>query len=164
MRLSIVAVGRLKNGPERELVDRYAKRIEGMGRSLGFAGPDLVEVPESRARREDDRRSEEAAAILERAGSTVLVVLDERGKSPSSDTFAERLRGWRDEGRAGVTCVIGGPDGLDPAIRRRADWVISFGGLTMPHQIVRALVAEQLYRVLTILAGHPYHRAGHDES
>jgi 23S rRNA (pseudouridine1915-N3)-methyltransferase len=63
-----------------------------------------------------------------------------------------------------VTCVIGGPDGLDPAIRQRADWVISFGGLTMPHQIVRALVAEQLYRVLTILAGHPYHRAGHDES
>jgi 23S rRNA (pseudouridine1915-N3)-methyltransferase len=164
MRLSIVAVGRLKSGPERELVDRYAKRIEAMGRKLGIAGPDLVEVPESRARRDDDRRSEEAAAILERAGSSVLIVLDERGTSPSSDIFAERMRGWRDEGRGGVICVIGGPDGLDPSVRQRADWVISFGGLTMPHQIVRALVAEQLYRVLTILAGHPYHRAGHDES
>jgi 23S rRNA (pseudouridine1915-N3)-methyltransferase len=164
MRLSILAVGRLKSGPERELVDRYAKRIEGMGRSLGIAGPDLVELPESRARRDDDRRTEEAAAILERAGSSALVVFDERGKSPTTEAFAERVRAWRDEGRGGLTCVIGGPDGLDPKVRQRADWVISFGGLTMPHQIVRALVAEQLYRVLTILAGHPYHRAGHDES
>jgi 23S rRNA (pseudouridine1915-N3)-methyltransferase len=164
MRLSILAVGRLKSGPERELVDRYAKRIEGMGRSLGIAGPDLVELPESRARRDDDRRAEEAAAILERAGSSALVVFDERGKSPTTEAFAERVRAWRDEGRGGLTCVIGGPDGLDPKVRQRADWVISFGGLTMPHQIVRALVAEQLYRVLTILAGHPYHRAGHDES
>jgi 23S rRNA (pseudouridine1915-N3)-methyltransferase len=164
MRLSILAVGRLKSGPERELVERYAKRIEGMGRSLGLAGPDLVELPESRARREDDRRAEEAAAILDRAGSAALIVFDERGKSPTSEAFADKVRAWRDEGRAGLTCVIGGPDGLDPTVRHRADWVISFGGLTMPHQIVRALVAEQLYRVLTILAGHPYHRAGHDES
>jgi 23S rRNA (pseudouridine1915-N3)-methyltransferase len=163
MRLCILAVGRLKSGPERELVERYAKRIEGMGRSLGIAGPDLVEIPESRARRDDDRRAEEAAAILERAGSSALVVFDERGKSATSEAFADRVRIWRDEGRAGVTCVIGGPDGLDPSVPQRADWVVSFGGLTMPHQIVRALVAEQFYRVLTILAGHPYHRAGHDE-
>ncbi len=59
--------------------------------------------------------------------------------------------------------MIGGPDGLDPKVRRRADLVVAFGALTLPHQIVRALVAEQLYRTLTILAGHPYHRAGHDE-
>src|SRR3954465_13463536 len=103
MRLSILAVGRLKSGPERELLDRYAKRIEGMGRGLGIAGPDVVELPQSRARRDDDRRAEEAAAILERAGSSALIVFDERGKSPTSEAFAERVRAWRDEGRTGLT-------------------------------------------------------------
>ena len=112
-----------------------------MGRSLGIAGPDLPsKLPESRARRDDDRRAEEAAAILERAGSSALVVFDERGKSPTTEAFAERVRAWRDEGRGGLTCVIGGPDGLDPKVRQRADWVISFGGLTTPDEIVRALV------------------------
>jgi 23S rRNA (pseudouridine1915-N3)-methyltransferase len=102
--------------------------------------------------------------LLDRAGASVLVVFDERGKSPTSEAFAERIRHWRDEGRPGIACIIGGPDGLDPKVRQRADLVVSFGALTMPHQIVRALVAEQLYRALTIMAGHPYHRAGHDDS
>jgi 23S rRNA (pseudouridine1915-N3)-methyltransferase len=160
----LLAVGRLKSGPERELVERYRQRIDAMGRSLGLTGFDMVEIPESRARREDDRRVEEASALLDRAGSSVLVVFDERGKSPSSEAFAARIRQWRDEGRPGIACIIGGPDGLDPAVRQRADLVVSFGALTMPHQIVRALVVEQLYRALTIIAGHPYHRAGHDDS
>ena len=164
MRLSLLAVGRLKSGPERELVERYRQRIEGMGRSLGVAGLDIVELPESRARREDDRRAEEAAALLDKAGPSVLIAFDERGKSPTSEAFAERVRQWRDEGRSGLACIIGGPDGLDPKIRQRAELVVSFGSLTMPHQVVRALVAEQIYRALTIIAGHPYHRAGHDDS
>jgi 23S rRNA (pseudouridine1915-N3)-methyltransferase len=164
LRLSVLAVGRLKSGPERELVERYRQRIDSMGRGLGLAGLDMVELPESRARRDDDRRAEEASALLERAGSSVLVVFDERGKSPSSEALAERIRRWRDEGRASLACIVGGPDGLDPGLRQRADLVVSFGALTMPHQIVRALVAEQLYRALTIIAGHPYHRAGHDDS
>ena len=164
MRLSLLAVGRLKSGPERELVERYRQRIEGLGRNLGFTGLDIVEFPESRARREDDRRAEEAAAISDRAGDSALIVFDERGKSPTSDAFAGRIRQWRDDGMAGLACVIGGPDGLDPQILQRAKLVVSFGALTMPHQIVRALVAEQLYRALTIIAGHPYHRAGHDDS
>jgi 23S rRNA (pseudouridine1915-N3)-methyltransferase len=164
VRLSLLAVGRLKSGPERELVERYRQRIDAMGRSLGLTGFDMVEIPESRARREDDRRVEEASALLDRAGSSVLVVFDERGKSPSSEAFAERIRQWRDEGRPGVACIIGGPDGLDPRVRQQADLVVSFGALTMPHQIVRALVVEQLYRALTIIAGHPYHRAGHEDS
>lgn len=164
MRLSLLAVGRLKSGPERELVERYRQRIEGLCRNLGLAGLDMVELPESRARREDDRRAEEAAALLEKAGPSVLIAFDERGKSPTSEAFAERVRQWRDEGRAGMACIIGGPDGLDPKIRQRSDLVVSFGALTMPHQIVRALVAEQIYRALTIIAGHPYHRAGHDDS
>jgi 23S rRNA (pseudouridine1915-N3)-methyltransferase len=164
LRLSVLAVGRLKNGPERELVERYRQRIEGMGRSLGFTGPDLLELNESRARRDDDRRAEEAAALLDRAGSGALIVFDERGKSPTSDAFAARIGGWRDEGRPSLACLVGGPDGLDPKVRARADLVVSFGALTMPHQIVRVLVVEQLYRALTILAGHPYHRAGHDDA
>lgn len=157
-------MGRLKSGPERELVERYRQRIEGMGKGLGLAGLDLVELPESRARRDDDRRAEEAAALLERAGASVLIVFDERGKSPTSEAFAGRIRQWRDEGRNGIACIIGGPDGLDPKVRERADLVVSFGALTLPHQIVRALVVEQLYRALTIIAGHPYHRVGHDDS
>jgi 23S rRNA (pseudouridine1915-N3)-methyltransferase len=162
VRLSLVAVGRLKSGPERELVERYRQRIEGLGRSLSISGLDIVELPESRARRETDRMAEEAKALLEKAGSAALIAFDERGKSPSSDSFAQTVGAWRDGGRSGVACLIGGADGLDPSVRQRADLVISFGGLTLPHQIVRVLVAEQLYRALTILAGHPYHRAGHE--
>jgi 23S rRNA (pseudouridine1915-N3)-methyltransferase len=164
LRLSLLAVGRLKSGPERELVERYRQRIEGIGRPLGIAGLDMVELPESRARRDDDRRAEEAAALLDRVGAGALIAFDERGRSPTSEAFAEQIRIWRDSGRPGISCVIGGPDGLDPRIRQRADLVVSFGALTIPHQIVRALVAEQLYRALTILSGHPYHRAGQDES
>jgi 23S rRNA (pseudouridine1915-N3)-methyltransferase len=162
LRFGIVAVGRLKSGPERDLVERYRVRIDGIGRGLGITGLDLVELPESRARREADRRAEEGAVLLGRAGPGALVAFDERGKSPSSEAFAARVGQWRAEGRQNLTCVIGGPDGLDGAVRDRADLVVSFGALTLPHQIVRVLVAEQLYRALTILTGHPYHRAGDD--
>jgi 23S rRNA (pseudouridine1915-N3)-methyltransferase len=163
LRLVILAVGRLKAGPERDLVERYRQRIAAIGRGLGMAGLDHVELPESRARREDDRRAEEADGLLARAGTAALVVFDERGRSLTSEAFAARIRAWRDEGRPALACLIGGPDGLAPPVRERADLVLSFGALTLPHQIVRALVAEQLYRALTILSGHPYHRAG-DES
>jgi len=152
----------MKSGPERELVERYRVRIETMGRGLGITGLDLVELPESRARREDDRRTEEASALLARVGPAALVAFDERGASTTSDALAERIGRWRDEGRAAVTCIIGGPDGLQSRVRDRADLVVSFGPFTLPHQIVRALVAEQLYRALTIIGGHPYHRAGDD--
>jgi len=161
VRLSVLCVGRLKGGPERELVDRYRQRVDALGRSVGTGGLDVIELPESRARRDADRLAEEAAALLDRAGSSVLVVFDERGNSPTSEAFAQRIGRWRDEGR-NVAFVIGGPDGLDVSVRRRADLVVSFGALTLPHQIVRVLVVEQLYRALTILSGHPYHRAGQE--
>jgi 23S rRNA (pseudouridine1915-N3)-methyltransferase len=164
VRLAVLAVGRLKSGPERELVERYRQRAEGLGRSLGFSGPDLVEWAESRARREEERRREEADQLLSRAGSFVLVAFDERGRSISSEAFAQRVAAGRDAGRPGLACVIGGPDGLDQRARDRAELVLSFGALTIPHQIVRALVVEQIYRALTILAGHPYHRAGSENS
>ncbi|GGK52112.1 23S rRNA (pseudouridine(1915)-N(3))-methyltransferase RlmH [Salinarimonas ramus] len=160
MRLALVAIGRLKAGPERALVDRYVERARALARPLGFSGPDLVEIAESKARREADRKAEEAAALAAKLPDGALVVLDERGRSLDSPTFASRLGGFRDAGRGAATFVIGGPDGLDETLRARADLVLSFGGLTIPHQIVRALVAEQTYRALTILSGHPYHRGG----
>ncbi len=160
MKLAVIAVGRLKDGPERELVERYGERAKAVGRSLGFSPPKLVEVPESRARREADRRAEEGTAILAKTASAVLVAFDERGKALTSEAFAQLIGGWRDESRAAVNFVIGGPDGLDERVRAAADLVVSFGALTLPHQLVRVLVIEQLYRALTILAGHPYHRAG----
>lgn len=164
MRIAVVAVGRLKQGPERELAARYAARISGAGRALGVTGFEVVEIPESRARRDADRRAEEADAIIGKLGPGAVVVFDERGRSPTSEDFAARIGAWRDEGRAALSAVIGGPDGLCDTVRKRADLVVSFGALTLPHQIVRALVAEQIYRALTILAGHPYHRAGESES
>lgn len=159
MKLSIIAVGKLKSGPERELAERYRERAEALGRSVGFMPLEIVEIGESRARREADRRLEEGRAILERAGAAVLIAFDERGRSLTSDGFADRLAGWRDAGAAALATAIGGADGLDQAVRDRAALVLSFGALTLPHQLVRVLVLEQLYRALTILAGHPYHRS-----
>ena len=163
MKLSIIAVGRLKDGPERELVERYVERAKGVGRGLGFSPVQIVELPESRARRDADRRAEEGTAILDKTASAVLIAFDERGTSLTSEAFAQHIGSWRDDGRAAVHFVVGGPDGLDGRVRGAADLVLSFGALTLPHQLVRALVVEQLYRALTILAGHPYHRAGSTE-
>ena len=162
MRLQLIAIGRLKSGPERDLVDRYRKRAEVTGPSLGLGNFESIELPESRARREADRQAEEMQAILERAGSSVLTVFDERAPSLESEAFAGKIAGWRDSGTARLSFVIGGPDGLDPALRRRADWAVSFGRLTIPHQLARILAVEQIYRAMTILSGHPYHRVGQD--
>jgi 23S rRNA (pseudouridine1915-N3)-methyltransferase len=158
VRITVLSVGRLKAGPERSLVERYHERAVPLARTLGFGAIDLPELPESNARHADQRKAEEGAALLARCASGVIVAFDERGANLSSADFARRLSGWRDAGEAGVNLIVGGPDGLDAAVRERASLVLSFGALTMPHQIVRALVLEQVYRCLTILAGHPYHR------
>lgn len=158
MRLAIAAVGRLKAGPERALIERYQERIAAGARALGFSALEVAEVSESRARREEDRRREEGVALLHRIGDSIAVAFDERGKILDSQGFARRLAGWRDGGATALTCVIGGADGLAPEVRERARMVLSFGAMTLPHQLVCVLVAEQLYRAMTILAGHPYHR------
>ena len=159
MRLNLVVIGRLKAGPERELSERYAERAAPLARNLGFGPLDVAELAEGRARRDKDRKAEEAVAILARCGAGPIVAFDERGLSLASVTLAGRLAAWRDAGEAQMHFVIGGPDGLDEAVRRRAALTLSFGGLTLPHQLVRVLVAEQVYRAMTILGGHPYHRA-----
>ncbi|HVV41466.1 MAG TPA: 23S rRNA (pseudouridine(1915)-N(3))-methyltransferase RlmH [Nitrobacter sp.] len=160
MRLAIISVGRLKQGPERELAERYRTRFDDIGRKLGFRGLDSHEIPESRSREAATRIAEEADAIAALIPDrSALVALDERGTNIDSATFARRLGRWRDESVQNTIFVIGGADGLSPELRRRADLAVAFGSATWPHQMVRVMLLEQIYRAATILAGHPYHRA-----
>ena len=123
-----------------------------------MTGFDVFELPESRASAAAVRKSDEARALRAALPDGVVVALDERGKSVSSDMLARQVARWRDDGRPAATFVVGGADGLDPDFVRAADVTLSFSPLTWPHQLVRIMLAEQLYRVTTILAGHPYHR------
>jgi 23S rRNA (pseudouridine1915-N3)-methyltransferase len=160
MRLVVISIGRLKQGPERALAERYRERFDDIGRKLGFRGLEIHEIPESRARDAATRMSEEAAAIsAAMPEKSALVALDERGKSVDSATFAQQLGHWRDEGIANTIFAIGGADGLSPDLQRKAKLRIAFGSATWPHQMVRVMLLEQIYRAATILAGHPYHRA-----
>jgi 23S rRNA (pseudouridine1915-N3)-methyltransferase len=159
MRLVVVAVGRMKAGPERELVSRYLDRAAASGKVLGLSDFTTTEIGESRASSAAARKAEEAKAIAAALPETALVIaLDERGKSLDSQGLTRRIETWRDAGKQALAFVIGGADGLDPAFTARADLVLSFSPLTWPHQLVRIMLAEQLYRVTTILLGHPYHR------
>ena len=160
MRIVIAAVGRLKQGPERELAERYRKRAADAGRSVGLAAFDVIEIKESRADNVERRMLEESIAIAnvipERAAT---VLLDERGESVSSASFAGHLQGWRSQDRPAAVFIIGGADGLAPSLRERASLAIAFGAATWPHQLVRIMLLEQLYRAVTMLSGHPYHRS-----
>jgi 23S rRNA (pseudouridine1915-N3)-methyltransferase len=159
LRLQVLCVGRLKAGPERQLVARYGERIGPAGRAAGLGPIDTREIAESSARRPDDRKIDEAlriAALLPE-GST-LWALDEKGASLTSEDFARDIAKLRAGGTSALAFAIGGPDGLDESLRQRANRLIAFGAVTLPHQLVRVLLLEQLYRATTILSGHPYHR------
>jgi len=159
MRLMLISIGRLKQGPERELAERYRERFDDIGRKLGFRGLEIHELPESRARDAATRINEEATAIAALIpDKSVLVALDERGSNIDSATFARHLGRWRDESVPHNVFVIGGADGLSPDLRRKAKLTMAFGAATWPHQMVRVMLLEQIYRSATILAGHPYHR------
>jgi 23S rRNA (pseudouridine1915-N3)-methyltransferase len=160
MRLIVIAVGRMKQGPERELAERYRKRFDEIGRKLGFRGLDIHEIPESRARDAPARIAEEAAAIAASIPeNSVLVALDERGDTIDSVGLARHLARFRDQSAANTVFVIGGADGLSPELGAKQKLGLAFGTATWPHQLVRVMLLEQLYRAATILAGHPYHRA-----
>jgi 23S rRNA (pseudouridine1915-N3)-methyltransferase len=158
LRLAIHAIGRMKQGPERELVGRYLERAVAQGRPLGLTGFDVHEAPESRAVSAAARKGEDARALAGASGDTLLVALDERGRSMGSEALAQLIARWRDDGRPAAAFLIGGADGLDQGLVAQADLALSFSPLTWPHQLVRIMLAEQLYRATTILAGHPYHR------
>lgn len=160
MRLTVAAIGKLKAGPDRELAERYRDRAAKAGRSLGFKALDIIEIGESRAGRVEERIVEEGTALLKNADdNTVRIALDEKGTPLGSEAFAARLGGWKDSGRPAAVFAIGGADGLSPAFKSKAELIWSFGAATWPHQLVRIMLLEQLYRAITILSGHPYHRA-----
>jgi 23S rRNA (pseudouridine1915-N3)-methyltransferase len=156
VRLHLCAVGRLRSGPERALIDDYLTRLDRTGRPMGLGPVAEHEV--------DDRKgggmAAEAALLTARVPQGArLVALDERGLTLTSPEFAQRLAQERDRGAGDLAFVIGGADGLHPDLRARADWSVSFGAMVWPHALVRVMLAEQLYRAATILAGSPYHRA-----
>jgi 23S rRNA (pseudouridine1915-N3)-methyltransferase len=159
MRLQLCAVGRMKAGAERDLITRYQDRLAAAGRSVALGPVEVAEIDESRARRPEDRRTDEAERLVATVPSgAVAVLLDEGGKGLSSEDFAARIGAWRDRGVPSVAFLIGGADGHGPAARDRVELSLALGPMTWPHQIVRILLMEQLYRAATILAGHPYHR------
>jgi 23S rRNA (pseudouridine1915-N3)-methyltransferase len=156
MRVHIAAVGRLRKGPERALVDDYLARFDRTGRAQGL-GP-------ARETQVEDRKGggmAAEAALLTRAipAGALVCILDERGRTMSSPDFANQLAAWRDAGRQDLAFAIGGADGLDPGLRAQAGFALSFGVMVWPHMLVRVMLAEQLYRAASILAGTPYHRA-----
>jgi 23S rRNA (pseudouridine1915-N3)-methyltransferase len=160
MRIVIAAVGRLKQGPERELAERYRKRAADAGRSVGLNAFDIVEIKESRADDAARRMLEESIAIANIVpDGAATVILDGRGENLSSAHIAGRLQDWRLQDAPAVVFIIGAADGLAPSLREKASLAIAFGGATWPHQLIRIMLLEQLYRAVTILAGHPYHRA-----
>lgn len=160
MRIEICAVGRLRAGPEKTLLDDYVARAGAAGRGIGITRLGLMEVEEKRRLDGAALRNSEAAllkAALPRGA--FVVALDERGRTEPSEAFAKRLARWRDDGVSDLAFVIGGASGLSPAMREEASHLLAFGPMTWPHMLVRVMLAEQIYRAMTILAGHPYHRA-----
>jgi 23S rRNA (pseudouridine1915-N3)-methyltransferase len=159
MRIVVAAVGRLKAGAERELAERYRARAAKTGRALGIRDVEIIEVRDSRAREPERRILEESIALASVIpDGAVTVALDGRGDSVTSESLAGWLRAWNDAGRANIFFAIGGADGLGETLRRRADLSLAFGAATWPHQLVRIMLLEQIYRAFTILSGHPYHR------
>ncbi|MEP1519280.1 23S rRNA (pseudouridine(1915)-N(3))-methyltransferase RlmH [Ascidiaceihabitans sp.] len=155
MRVHICAVGRLRGGPEADLISDYIKRFDRTGRGLGLGPARVIEV--------EDRKNAGMGAeaeLLRRAvpKGAVICCLDERGKIETSPAFAKRLGAWRDTGRSDLALIIGGADGIDKNLRNDADHLLSFGAMVWPHMMVRVMLAEQLYRSASILAGLPYHR------
>jgi 23S rRNA (pseudouridine1915-N3)-methyltransferase len=160
VRILVAAVGRLRDGPELSLIEDYSARIRSSGRALGVSAFDIVEVEAPRGLAGQARQTREAALLAEAASAAARrITLDERGKDLPSEAFARLLGGWRDEGAREIAFLIGGADGHDEATRKGADLILSFGRATWPHMLARAMLAEQIYRTMTILSGHPYHRA-----
>jgi len=156
MRVHIAAIGRLRKGPERALVDDYLTRFDRIGRALGLGPARELEVEDKKG----GGMSAEAPLLAKAIPSGALIcTLDERGRAMTSPEFARQIARWRDSGRQDLAFAIGGADGLDRSFRDKADFALSFGSMVWPHMLVRVMLAEQLYRSASILAGTPYHRA-----
>ncbi|MEE9453608.1 MAG: 23S rRNA (pseudouridine(1915)-N(3))-methyltransferase RlmH [Paracoccaceae bacterium] len=156
MRVTICAVGRLRSGPEQDLIKDYLARFERTGRALALGPAKITEVEDKKG-----GGMVGEAQLLHRAipESATIITLDERGKLLTSPEFSTRLAHWRDHGQRDIAFVIGGADGIAPDLRAKADFTLSFGKMVWPHMLARVMLAEQLYRAASILAGSPYHRA-----
>nr|WP_321980922.1 23S rRNA (pseudouridine(1915)-N(3))-methyltransferase RlmH [uncultured Cohaesibacter sp.] len=160
MKLLISAIGRQKAGPETDLVARYQDRTQKAGRNLGLYGPDILEFTESRARKTAERKAQEAEQTLAALPTgTFIVALDEHGKNMSSEDFAKLIDRERNQGTPAMAFCLGGPDGHGQQLLGAANAKLALGAMTWPHQIARILLSEQIYRAMTILSGHPYHRS-----
>ena len=155
MKLRIAALSRIKSGPERELVDTYMDRCTATGRPIGLGPLSETEI-DNRALKTASDESRALAQTLEPGAK--LILLDERGKALSSRQFASQIERWRDEGAREAVFCIGGADGHDRSVLPQPDLMLAFGPAVWPHKLVRVMLAEQLYRAVSILAGTPYHR------
>lgn len=155
MRVHICAVGKLRAGPERELIDDYLTRFDRTGRALGLGPASVIEVEDKKG------GGKPAEAILLRKAlptGAVICAMDERGKVMTSPEFAQQIAGWRDMSRGDLAFIIGGADGIAPDLLAETDFKLSFGKMVWPHMLARTMLCEQLYRAASILAGSPYHR------
>ena len=160
MRLTILVVGHARGTSEGALCDEFLDRARKMGRNMGFTAISVEEISVSKARDAAARMADEAARLAARLPDGAhIVLLDAKGKGMTSEDFAEMLGSLRDVGTKDLAFVIGGPDGLAPLPGKKAGRSLAFGPQTWPHLLARALLLEQVYRAMTILAGHPYHRA-----
>ena len=159
MRLIVAAIGRLKDDGERDLIARYMKRMSS-GRAVGLSPVTIEELAESRASEATARQEDEAARLVDLTSECDFrIVLDERGRTMTSEAFARYLAARRDDGIKATSILLGGPDGHAASLRSSAGLTLSLGPMTLPHGLARVVLVEQIYRAITILSGHPYHRA-----
>jgi len=160
LKLFIGAVGRMKKGPENALFMDYFDRCNKAGPKIGLGPLHLTEIAEAKNNHKPERQRLEAEGLVKMPiQNSRIIVLDEHGRNLSSVALSDQLKNWRDDGVPQVSFLLGGPDGLDQSIIQNADLVLSFGSMTWPHMIARILLVEQLYRSISLLSGHPYHRA-----
>jgi 23S rRNA (pseudouridine1915-N3)-methyltransferase len=155
LRLQVLAIGKLKAGPEKTIAEEYQLRLEGLGRKAGITKLTVSDFSESQAQTAAQRQDDESKLLATKA---FTLVLDERGKAHSSEDFAKILQRHLDQGTQDLAFLIGGPDGHSAATRQNAGQLLSFGPMTWPHRLVRVMLFEQIYRAVTILVNHPYHR------
>lgn len=159
MRLAVAAIGKLKTGPEKLLAEDYATRIPALGKKAGISALKINDWSESQKPDAAQRMSEEAQQLWANVPSGAYVLaLDARGRSPTSHDFAEKLGRLADQGHGDLVFLLGGPDGHAAETRTRAHELLSMGPMTWPHRLARVMLLEQIYRSVTILVNHPYHR------
>ncbi len=159
MQIFVAAIGRLKKGEELNLCKKYEKRISASGKSLGFTQFTHLDFDEDKNNQAQKRKQNEADKLLNSVPKgAVIVALDEYGKQFSSIDFSKKIANFRDDGHGKIAFLLGGADGHGQAVLERADLKLSLSKMTYPHQIARILLFEQIYRALTIMSNHPYHR------